>query len=176
MPNYSSPSSTPWWKKVISNQWLMGALIGFVIGQVFFDLFGLLTDVLRPEEINIFWYKVMLIIVYWLTGVAVFKILKGKHWVTKVLSIGLIWVGEMAGAFVMFVSSVYFLVRFLAFLESDLKLKPPVLGVISEGYMNIINNVVMLVILLTGVLLSGLVIKLVYQLLKLPKQRLSNQQ
>jgi len=88
----------------------------------------------------------------------------------------LIWVGEMAGAFVMFVSSVYFLVRFLAFLESDLKLKPPVLGVISEGYMNIINNVVMLVILLTGVLLSGLVIKLVYQLLKLPKQRLSNQQ
>lgn len=175
MPNYSSPPPTPWWKKVISNQWLMGALIGFVIGQFFFGLFGLLeSTTLNPKEINIFWYKVTLIIIFWLTGIAVYRILKGKHWVTKLLSVGLVWIGEMAGAFVMFVSSVYFLVRFLSYLQSDLKMKPPFLGVVLEGYTSLVPNVVMIVILFAGAWLIEVMVKLSYKLLKLPKQRLAH--
>jgi len=176
MPNYSSPSSTPWWKKVISNQWLMGALIGFVIGQVFFDLFGLLTDVLRPEEINIFWYKVMLIIVYWLTGMGVYKILRGKHWITKVLSVGLIWVGEIVGMGVVGISGLYLYIRVIAYIDEKLHINQRMFDVISESYMHTLNNLVMLSILIIGALLSESLIKLIYQLLKLPKQRLSNQQ
>ena len=174
MPNYSSPSSTPWWKKVISNQWIMGALIGFVIGTVFFYLPDLLSQPLAEEGISIHFYRVMLLTIYWLTGIAVYRILKEKHWVVKIASIIIIREGLRLGAFVMAFFGVYRFLGFIYYLDTNTKISDSTIDIVSEGYMSIVPNLIMLLILFIGAWLSNMLINLVYQLFKLPKQRLTN--